>query len=185
MREGLRRAGSLAAAVGLAAALAGCGGENSPRPPVVVITPEPVRGVIAQVPVPNFLPDNWISLPVVLSQQGVLDITVDWTFPDTWMYVYLGRTNCDYAQLSSHTCPFFLSSETKDPKPRVLVTEELQPSTYYLVLYNVPLDPKAGTGSNNTESAMIQLGLTIRASGDGSSDAIHLGRPIVVSPPRL
>ncbi len=108
---------------------------------------------------------------------------MDWTFSDTWMYVYFGRTNCDYAQLASHTCPFILSSETKNPKPRVLYTEALDPGTYYLVLYNVPRDPRTGIGSDNTESVSIQLGLTVSASGERSTDAVHLGRPIVVSPP--
>jgi hypothetical protein len=31
----------------------------------------------------------------------------------------------------------------------------------------------------------VQLGLTVSASGQRSTDAVHLGRPIVVSPPRL
>ena len=101
------------------------------------------------------------------------------------MYVYFGRTNCSYAQLVDQTCPFILSSATKNPKPRVLYTETLEPGTYYLVLYNVPRDPKTGIGSDNTESVSLQLGLTVSASGERSTDAVRLGRPIVVSPPRL
>jgi len=171
-------------AVALLGALAGCGGD-SPRPPVVVITPEPVRGVIAQTSFTGFEPDVWVSIELVLSQKGVLDVTVDWTFPDTWMYMYLGRTSCNYEQLSGRTCPFFLSSETQNPKPRVLVTESLDPGTYYLVLYNVPRDPADGIGSDNTEAVSLVLGLTVSASGQRSTTAVRLGRPTPVPPPSL
>lgn len=184
MRSGLESAVRVAVTGTLLLALAGCGGD-SPVPPMVVVTPEPVRGVIAQTAFSGFQSDVWISIELILSQRGVLDITVDWTYPDTWMYVYFGRTNCDYTQLASRNCPFILSSETKTPKPRILYTESLEPGTYYLVLYNVPRDPRTGTGSDNTESVALQLGLTVSASGQRSTDAVHLGRPIVVSPPRL
>ena len=184
MRRSLESTVRIAAAAALLVALAGCGGDSA-RPPVVVITPEPVRGVIAQTTLSGFQTDIWISIEVVLAQQGVLDITVDWTSPETWMYVYFGRTNCGYDQLVGQTCPFILSSETKDPKPRVLYTETLEPDTYYLVLYNVPLDRKTGVGSDATETVSLQLGLTVSASGERSTDAVRLGRPIVVSPPRL
>jgi hypothetical protein len=119
---------------------------------------------------------------LLLSQGGVLDVTVDWTYADTWMYVYLGKTSCDYSQLAARTCPFLVKSETQKPKPRVLYTETLDPGTYYLILYNVPWDPHTRTGSDNTEAVSFQLGLTLAASGQRSTDAVHLGRPITVSP---
>ncbi len=184
MRSVPRNAVRPVVAGALLCVLAGCDGDSA-RPPMIVITPEPVRGVIAQTSLSGFESDVWISIDVLLSQKGKLDITVDWTSADTWMYVYFGRTKCDYAQLSGHACPFILSSETKSPKPRVLYTEELDPGTYYLVLYNVPRDPRTGIGSDMTESISIQLGLTVGASGQRSTDAVRLGRPIVVSPPRL
>ena len=174
--------------VGLAGALllalAGCGGD-SPAPPLVVITPEPVRGVIASSSFSGFQTDVWISMELTLSQRGVLDITVDWTFPDTWMSVYFGRTSCTYTQLAERTCPFLIASETQTPKPRVLYTDTLEPGTYYLVLYNVPRNPRTGTGSDNTEAVSLQLGLTVSASGQRSTEAVHLGRPVVIPPPRL
>jgi hypothetical protein len=174
----------VALAGALLLALAGCGSE-SPAPPLVVVTPQPVRGVIATSSFRNFPSDVWISIELLLSQKGALDITVDWTFPDTWMYVYLGQTNCDYAQLAGRTCPFLIKSETQTPKPRVLYTDTLDPGTYYLVLYNVPRDPRTGKGSDNTEAVSFQIGLTVSASGQRSTDLVHLGRTIVVSPPRL
>ncbi len=175
--------------VGLAAvplvALLACGGD-SPAPPLTVITPAPpVRGVIASGSFSGFESDVWISIELMLSQKGVLDVTVDWTFPDTWMYVYLGQTNCSYSQLAGHACPFLVSSETQTPKPRTLYTGTLEPGTYYLVLYNVPRDPRTGKGSDNTEAVSFQLGLTVSATGQRAPDAVRLGRPIVVSPPHL
>ncbi len=175
----------VALAGALVVAMAGCGGE-SPAPPMVVITPAPpARGVIGGNSFSGFQPDVWVSIELLLSQRGVLDVTVDWTFADTWMYVYFGNKSCDYAQLASRSCPFLIKSETKTPKPRVLYTETLDPGTYYLVLYNVPWNPRTRTGSDNTEAVSFQLGLTLSASGQRSTEAVHLGRRIVVSPPRL
>jgi hypothetical protein len=141
--------------------LAACG-DDSPRPPVIVVTPEPVRGVIfGPYSFEQFESGAWYGFPLPLTQRGKLDITVDWTFSDTWMYVYLGKTNCEYAQLTAKTCPFILSSETKDPKPRVLLTGIVEAETYYLYLYNLPRDPREGTGSDNTESVSIVVGETV------------------------
>ena len=184
MGSGLGSFVRVALAGALLLSLAGCGAE-SPAPPLVVVTPQPVHGVIASSSFRNFQSDVWISIELLLSQKGALDITVDWTFPDTWMYVYLGQVNCDYAQLAGRTCPFLIKSETQAPKPRVLYTDTLDPGTYYLVLYNVPRNPRTGKGSDNTEAVSFQIGLTVSASGERSTDAVHLGRPIVVSPPRL
>ena len=174
----------VALAAALVLAVVGCGSE-SPAPPKIVVTPQPVHGVYATGSFQRFESDVWISIELILDQKGALDVTVDWTFPDTWMYVYFGRTNCDYAQLAGRTCPFLVKSETQTPKPRVLYTDSLDPGTYYLVLYNVPRDPRTGNGSDNTEAVSFQVGLTVSASGQRSTDAVHLGRPIVVSPPRL
>lgn len=146
----------------VALALTACESDTPQRPPVVIVTPEPVRAILAQTSFSGFQSDIWVSLELLLSQRGVLDVTVDWTFPTTWMYVYLGKTNCSYAQLSSRTCPFFIASETQLPKPRVIFTDTLEPGTYYLVLYNVPTDRQLGIGSDNTESVAIQLGLTVQ-----------------------
>ncbi len=165
----------------------GCQNADNPsRPPTVVITPQPVRGVIAQTHFTNFESDNWVALQVQISTAGVADITVDWTFPDSWIYVYFGNRQCDYAQLAGHTCPFLLSSETQLPKPRVLVTDLLQPGTYYLFLYNVPKDNRLGIGSDNAESVSVQIGLTIPASSTVQGQPqLRLGPARVVSRPGL
>ena len=79
----------------LACALAACS-EDSPRPPVVVVTPVPVRVVYVTSAFSGFETDMWIPIEIPLPERGKLDISVDWTAPDTWMYVYLGTEMCDY-----------------------------------------------------------------------------------------
>jgi len=181
MKSGLTRSVRLTVAGALVAALAGCGGDSA-RPPVVVTTPEPVRAILSQTSFSGFQSGIWVSLELILSQKGVLDITVDWTAPDTWMYVFFGNTNCSYAQLDNRSCPFLISSETRTPKPRVLYTATLEPGTYYLVLYNVERDPLTGTGSDNTESVAIQLGLTVNPGALQAPGGVAIGRTQVVSP---
>lgn len=168
---------------GLVLALVSCGGDSA-RPPVVVITPEPVRAILATTSFAGFQSDIWVSLELILSQKGVLDITVDWTYPNTWMYVYMGRTNCTYDQLAHRTCPFFLKSETKDPKPRVLTTDSLDAGKYYLVLYNVPRDPLTGNGSDNNESVSVQLGLTVYPFTTKLPGGVSIVRSQIVAPQR-
>ncbi len=173
----------------LAAALAllvtGCQNADNPsRPPVVVVTPQPVRGVIASTGFSDFHGDVWVALEVQISTAGVADIMVDWTFPDSWIYVYFGNTRCEYSQLANRTCPFLVSSETQLPKPRVLVTDLLQPGTYYLVLYNVPKNNRLGIGSDNPEAVTVQIGLTIPASSRWPVEPpVRLGPAQVVSRP--
>ena len=74
--------------------------------------------------VTGFQTDLWFSIPVDVFQRGVVDVNVDWTFDETWMFVYFGDTECT-AELRDETCPFLIASETKDPKPRILVTDGL------------------------------------------------------------
>ena len=67
--------------------------------------------------------------------------------------------------------------------PRVLFTESLEPGTYYLVLYNVPRDPLTGTGSDNTESVALQLGLTVYPfTSQAAPGAVSIGRTQVIQP---
>lgn len=183
--ERWRRRTLFVALLALALPLLSCQ-NDTPTQPIVVVTPQPVRGVIAQTSFSGYPSGVWVSIEVLVSQKGVVDATVDWTFPDTWMYVYFGSVNCNLEQLRAGTCPFLLASETQTPKPRVLYTGQLEPGTYYLYLYNVPRNPRLGIGSDNTESVALQFGLTIFPFGSSGAGpgAIQVGRIRAITPPR-
>jgi len=186
MHSRLLRLLPLLVAVAVLLPAAGCE-DSTPTRPIAIVTPAPpapVRGVIVQTGFDNFQTGTWVPIGVPVSQPGVLDITVDWTFSETWMYVYFGSTDCTYDQLAGKTCPFLISSETKDPKPRTLVTGTLQPGTYYLVLYNVPRNPRTGIGSDATESVWVQIGETLSGSSRRVPVPIRLGRPVTLTPPQ-
>jgi hypothetical protein len=184
-RERWRRYTLLVALLAFAVPLLSCG-DDTPSQPIVVVTPVPVRGVLAQTSFSGWETAVWVSIEIIVSQKGEVDATVDWTFPDSWIYVYWGNTQCSFKQLSGQTCPFLIASETQNPKPRTFKTGILAPGTYYLFLYNVPRDLKLGIGSDNTEAAAIQLGLTVypftSAPGAGT---IQVGRIRKITPPRL
>jgi hypothetical protein len=174
--------------LGLAALtpLSGCDRNDDAPPPIVVVTPQPVRGVIAQTSFGGFFSGVWVAIEVPISDRGALDITVNWTSDETWMYVYLGDAPCSYVELEAETCHFLVASETKEPKPRVLYTGVLEAGTYYLFLYNVPRVPGTDIGSDVTETVAIQIGLTVGVdSGATERRPVRLGRPRVVSPPHL
>ncbi|MEE8218290.1 MAG: hypothetical protein V3S03_04930 [Vicinamibacteria bacterium] len=170
----------------LLAPLPACDRNDEAPPPIIVVTPEPVRGVIAQTSFSNYFTGIWVGIEVLVSNNGKVDITVDWTKDETWMFVYFGDTDCSFVQLEGGECPFFIASETKEPKPRVLFTEILEAGLYYLYLYNVPRVPGTEIGSDVTEAVAIQLGLTVFPEQDsGEGEPVRLGRPRVLSPPQI
>lgn len=187
--RGLRRHIPVLAVIALPALYVGCTEDNPTRPPIEVVTPPPpqsARGVIATVSFGEYQPNVWVTIPIQISQHGFADITVDWTLPDSWIYVYFGQTACTSRLLYSAQCPYLLASEAQKPKPRVLITGPLDPGTYYIYLYNVPLSVKTpGIGSSNVEAVSIQVGLTLNASSGRSGQVIRLGRPTFVPPPGL
>jgi len=183
--ERWRRLTLLVAVLAVVVPLLSCE-DDTPAQPIVVVTPEPVRGVLAQTSFSGFQSGVWVSIEILVSQKGEVDTTVDWTFPESWIYVYFGKVNCDYNQLTSGSCPFLVVSETQNPKPRFFKTGLLEPGTYYLMLHNVAKDNRKGIGSDNTEAVALQLGLTVypftSAPGEGT---VSVGRVRTISPPRL
>ena len=166
--------------------LPACDRNDEAPPPIIIVTPQPVRGVIAQTSFSGYITGVWVGIEVQVQDRGKVDITVDWTEDETWMYVNFGSVDCGFVELEANGCPFLVRSETKDPKPRVLFTESLAPGLYYLYLYNVPRVPGTDIGSDITESVSIQLGLTVFPDTlSGDDDPVRLGRPRILSPPRI
>jgi hypothetical protein len=181
--RGLRSRIPFLAVVALLPLLPSCQDDNTTRPPIVVVTPQAARGVIASTTLTGFASGLLYAIPIQIDQRGVADITVDWTYDDSFIYVYFGQTSCDFRQIAFHNCPLLLESETTKPKPRVLTTGTLDPGLYYLYIYNLARVPLTGEGSDNMEAVSIQVGLTVAASSGRSGEVIQLGRPAVVSPP--
>jgi hypothetical protein len=175
-----------ALALGLLGVLPGCDRGDDATPPIVIVTPSPVRGVIAETSYAPFEAGSWVAFPIPLSQDGKLDITVNWTNEDSWLYVYLGDVECNPGRLQDGTCPYLIESETKGPKPKVLESEILSPDTYYLYIHNVLEDPDTGVGSQNRESVRIVIGLTVGFGPQGASEPeLQIGAPTIVSPSGL
>ncbi len=171
------------AGVALLLPFVACGGSDTTPFPVVEVTPVGAsRVVYATGSRQDFASGEYLMYPIDLSVAGVFDITVNWTFPSSWIYVYFGDTRCTYEELSSSTCPFLISSETQLPKPRILYTQPLSQGRYYLVLYNVPYDARTQTGSDATETVVYELGLTVTAAS-GERLPVRLGSPIVMPRP--
>ncbi len=184
MRLRLQRAVGVAVAVAAVSSFPGCGGD-SPRPPVVVITPEPVRGVIAQASLSGFQPDVWISIDLLLSQKGQARHHRGLDRPGHLDVRLPGPHQVRLRPALRGHLPLHPRVGDEEPQAARALHRELEPATYYLVLYNVPRDPRTGIGSDNTESISIQLGLTVSANGQRSTEAVRLGRPAVVPPPAL
>jgi hypothetical protein len=164
--------------------LPGCDRGDDVTPPIIVQTPEPVRGVIVSASFSDFTTDTWFQIPIDIQayEPGVLDITVGWTEDESWIFVYFGDRACSFDELATKTCPFLIASETKEPKPRILVTDLLQPATYYVFLYNVPRVPGTEIGSDNRESVSLQLGLTVGFQLLSEEDQpLRIGAPVVLS----
>ncbi len=186
--RGLRRHIPVLAVIALPALYVGCTEDNPTRPPIEVVTPQPppppTHGIIASTSFGNFQAGLWVGIPIQVPQRGVVDISVDWTFPDSWIYVYFGADVCGYNQLMQGQCKYVVASETTTPKPRLLNAGLLDAGTYYIYLYNVPPNWGAHTGSEHTESVSIQVGLTIATSSGRSDQAVRLGRPTFIPLPR-
>jgi hypothetical protein len=175
---------------GLVLGIPACKKSTAPSPVATPTpVPVPVRGVLAQFSFDQFASGLYVGIPLPLTQGGILDVTLDWTFPDTWMYVYIAKGTCTYEQLAGKTCPYIVVSEVKSPKPRVLYTKPIPPGTYSLILYNV--EKQDGTvigtpgqvGSDNTEGVSCQIGLTVGVPIPAGQAVTPLQvKPVIIRP---
>jgi hypothetical protein len=134
-------------------AFAGCGGGNGPSPvspPSPTPAPPPARIVVLQggieIPV-DYHYEWWFTTP----RGGTLDITVDWTFADSVVWVYLAQGTCTEAQIQAGQCQYIIQSLVSAPKPRVLTLPNAAAGPYTLLIYN---------GSKRPESVAFTVGLT-------------------------
>jgi hypothetical protein len=84
----------------------------------------------------NFITD----IPFTTSASGTLEVRIDWTFADDHIVVYVARGACSFQQLTSDQCTLVVSSESRQPKPRVLTMPGATAANYVLWVGN--LGPK-------------------------------------------
>lgn len=119
----------------LAVSLAACGSEGIVDPPPVTPpppTPPPPR-VVAQ--------GSGVSVPVGyalgeyfdITATGTIDATIDYTYADTLMLVWLAKGRCDGDQFEADQCQFAATSLTGG-KPRKVSASGQAAGTYTLIL---------------------------------------------------
>jgi hypothetical protein len=140
----------------MAATLMACGGSGSgptgqatpaptPRPPV----PE----VIAQGTGVQICPECGYWLYFSAQTGGTVDITVDYTYPDTSLGLWLAPGHCSFEMSQARQCSWIVTSFVKEKPRRVIQT--LSAGEHTLVLDNV---------TKNPETVSYQVVFTSRAA---------------------
>jgi hypothetical protein len=141
---------TLAAAAALSL-LSACGSSTTSTtvtPPTTLATPPP-PSVVAQgsVAIPlDFVAGTFFAT----DRAGTLDATVDYTFADSRMVVWIARGRCTADQFGAEQCDFAATSFT-GPKPRRVSVTGAAPGNYTLII---------GNGGPRDESISMQVVLT-------------------------
>ena len=134
------------------ATLGGCG-SGSPTTPATPATPTPVpitRTVVLEGS--QAIPADWhYEWWFTTTRAGTLDITVDWTYADSTVWVRLGQGKCDEQVLQAGQCQWLIQSQVSTPKPRVLTLPNAAAGQYTLYIYN---------GVKQPETVSYLVGLT-------------------------
>jgi len=72
-----------------------------------------------------------------------VDITVDWTYADSTVWVRLGQGKCDEQVLQAGQCQWLIQSQVSTPKPRVLTLPNAAAGQYTLYIYNGVKQPES------------------------------------------
>ena len=174
-----RRVVSYMLGAGLALALGACGGgptELCPAgttgsPPNCTPTPPPL-------PAPRVVSQGATDVPVGyaygvyfdVSPTGTIDATVDYTYADTVLLVWIAKGQCSAEQFDNDQCQFVASSATGEKPRRVSATGQVA-GTYTLVIGS--LGPKDESISyqvvfSATAAAAAPPAASERRSSEGS-----------------
>ncbi len=128
----------LAPALGAVLALAACGGASDPSPqPSLTPTPAPVKAVLMEASI-NSLPVDYVAgRYFTTSRTGTIDVTVDWTFPEDTIFVWVAKGQCTFEQFDAETCQYATESLATRPKPRLLSVPSAPAGTYTLIVGNL------------------------------------------------
>jgi hypothetical protein len=131
-----------------------CTPPASPSPPAAVKTVVK-EASIGSLPV-DFVAGQYFST----SATGTIDVTVDWTFAENTVHVWLAKGQCTFEQFEADTCQYATQSLVFRPKPRILSVPAAAAGTYTLIVAN--WGPK-------DESLSYQIVLTSASGASASS----------------
>lgn len=149
----------------LLALLAGCGGSSmvAPTPPPTPVPPPPAPRVISEGS--GSLAVRFLGrVPLTVTQPGRLEVTVDWTFAQDDVDVYLVREACTFDQFVGQACQLLTFSESTTSKPEKLSVSSATAGSYTLFIGN--LGP-------NDESLSWQVVLTPSTAATAASAGSH------------
>jgi hypothetical protein len=157
----LRRAPAFAGELAVILTLGACGGSDgkgacraNPTGPGCFPTPTiPIRTVITAGSCANVAVNGLCRFPpFTTSQQGDLEITVDWTFAEDTVQLLVSTGTCTLEQINGDQCNYVASTPASTtPKPRVVTVRGLPPGTY---------QPWVGNRGPKTEAVSILIVLT-------------------------
>ena len=129
--------GSLAAALAMALCACGGGGGVTPAPlPTPTPTPVPPPRVVSQGS--TGMEAGMIGRTVFTTTlSGRLDATVNWTFVEDDVDVYVARGECTFEQFFADQCVEAGFSESETAKPEVVTVQGAAPGSYTLFIGNV------------------------------------------------
>lgn len=170
---GLSSAGAVILCVGISS----CGGSDSG--PTVAPTPAPTPPPPEVVLDGNFpLDANFVIGGFFdLSSTGTIDATVDYTFADTMLALFIATGECTFELFAADQCNYIATSFA-GPKPRTVSATNQPAGRYTLVIWN--LGPQS-------ESFAVQVVFTAQAgaaSRAGGRDLSPSGMPRWPAPAR-
>jgi hypothetical protein len=138
------------ALVGMAMALAACGGGGTSTPTAPAAPPAPSRSVVGQ--------SNWTAevgtaarIDATIGGAGSMDVTVQWTFSSNDVDIYVTSTGCaSHQDLLNNRCTLIAKADGVTAKPERL-TLTVQAGTFRIWMANFgPTD----------ESGTVEVGIT-------------------------
>ena len=152
----------VAVVMGVAFTLSACGGGTTTpsSQPSATPPPPPVKTVLMQASIGSLPVDYVAGNYFSTSATGTIDLTVDWTFADNTIHIWVAKGQCTFEQFEGDTCEYVTQSLVPRPKPRILSLPAAPAGVYTLIVANWgPRD----------ESVSYQIVLT-SASGASASN---------------
>jgi len=154
------------AVVAAALVLPSCGDKcSNPTTPGCIPSPAPtpaaaVKTVVKEASIGSLPVDYVAGRYFSTSATGTIDVTVDWTFAENTVHVWLAKGQCSFEEFEADTCQYATQSLVSRPKPRILSVPAAAAGTYTLIVAN--WGPK-------DESLSYQIVLTSASGASASS----------------